>query len=124
MIAADASSISAYLMGEQGRDVEVLDDAFKSGALTLPPVTVTELYSDPTSADWADQELGKFPLLAITPGYWRRAGLSRQLLIRRGLKAKVAATLAAQACIDNDVTLIARDPDFRHFAKHCGLKLA
>jgi len=32
--------------------------------------------------------------------------------------------LIAQACIDNDVALITRDADFRHFAKHCGLKLA
>jgi predicted nucleic acid-binding protein len=32
--------------------------------------------------------------------------------------------LIAQSCIDHDVPLITRDTDFRHFAKHCGLKLA
>jgi predicted nucleic acid-binding protein len=44
--------------------------------------------------------------------------------MRKGLKAAVADALIAQSCIDNDVALITRDPDFRHFAKHCGLKLA
>jgi predicted nucleic acid-binding protein len=33
-------------------------------------------------------------------------------------------TLIAQSCIDHDVALIARDEDFRHFAEHCGLRLA
>jgi predicted nucleic acid-binding protein len=40
------------------------------------------------------------------------------------LKAKVADALIAQSCIDHDVALITRDRGFRHFAKHCGLRLA
>jgi hypothetical protein len=37
----------------------------------------------------------------------------------------VCVTLSiAQSCIDADVKLITRDRDFRHFATHCGLKLA
>ena len=27
-------------------------------------------------------------------------------------------------CVDHDVALITRDTDFRHFVRHCGLKLA
>jgi predicted nucleic acid-binding protein len=46
------------------------------------------------------------------------------MLHAKRLKAKVADTLIAQSCIDHDVALITRDGDFRHFAKHCGLKLA
>jgi predicted nucleic acid-binding protein len=45
-------------------------------------------------------------------------------LITKGFKARLADALIAQACIDSDVALITRDRDFRHFAKHCGLKLA
>ena len=59
-----------------------------------------------------------------TEGYWVRAGEARRLLHKHGLKAKVADALIAQSCIDHDVALITRDRDFRHFAKHCGLKLA
>ena len=40
------------------------------------------------------------------------------------LKAKLADALIAQCCIDADVPLIARDADYRHFERWCGLKLA
>jgi predicted nucleic acid-binding protein len=49
--------------------------------------------------------------------------LLRRAVRRRGLKANLADALVAQCCIDADVPLIAHDPDFRHFAAHCGLKL-
>jgi predicted nucleic acid-binding protein len=71
-----------------------------------------------------DNDLVQLPLLEIVDGYWARAGQARRLLIRKGLKAKTADALIAQSCIDHDVALITRDKDFRHFAKHCGLKLA
>jgi predicted nucleic acid-binding protein len=45
-------------------------------------------------------------------------------LLARRLRARLADTLIAQSCIDNDVALITRDADFRHFAKYCGLRLA
>jgi predicted nucleic acid-binding protein len=45
-------------------------------------------------------------------------------LLARKLRARLPDTLIAQSCIDHDIPLIARDTDFRHFAKHCGLKLA
>lgn len=40
------------------------------------------------------------------------------------LKPKLADTLIAQCCIDADTPLIARDGDFRHFERWCGLRLA
>ena len=36
----------------------------------------------------------------------------------------MADALIAQCCIDANVTLIARDRDYRHFERWCGLKLA
>jgi predicted nucleic acid-binding protein len=45
-------------------------------------------------------------------------------LLGKGLKARLGDALVAQACIDHNIPLIARDGDFRHFVKHCGLKLA
>ncbi len=63
-------------------------------------------------------------MLEITPGYWARAGAMRANLIARSLRARLPDALIAQSCIDHDVALITRDTDFRHFAKHCGLKLA
>jgi predicted nucleic acid-binding protein len=60
----------------------------------------------------------------VIDGYWQRAGESRRALKTHKLKARIADALIAQSCIDHDVALITRDVDFRHFAKHCGLKLA
>ena len=123
MIAADSSSLVAYLSGMPGRDVDLIASAMASGQLALPPAVLTELLTDPGSRA-AETQLANLILLDLTEGHWWRAGLSRRHLQRRGLKAKVADALIAQCCIDHDVALITRDKDFRHFAKHCGLKLA
>jgi predicted nucleic acid-binding protein len=123
MIAADTSSMVAYLKGEPGNDVERLDEAAIAGDLALPPVVVTELFSDQMSGEWASGHITQFALLTITAGFWQRAGENRKILAQRGLKAKVADALIAQSCIDHDIALITRDGDFRHFAEHCGLKL-
>ncbi|NWG70844.1 MAG: PIN domain-containing protein [Parvularculaceae bacterium] len=124
MIAADASSLSSFLAGEEGDDVEKLADALAQDLLRLPPVVVTEILTDPRIGKLAADRIGAIQLLDIEAGYWRRAGETRATLRRRGLKANVADALIAQSCIDHGVALITRDHDFRHFAKHCGLKLA
>jgi predicted nucleic acid-binding protein len=124
MIASDTSSLVAYLTGDSGQDVERLASAVAIGDLVLPPVVVTEILTDPTAARFLDKQIPKIATLEIGEGYWIRAGHTRRLLKQHGFKAKVADALIAQSCIDHDVALITRDRDFRHFAKHCGLKLA
>jgi predicted nucleic acid-binding protein len=124
MIAADTSSLSAFFKGENGPDVELVEMALSGRNFCLPPVVVTEMLSDPLAQRAMMDTVAGFPLLAILDGYWERAGETRRLLRQKGFKAKVADALIAQACIDHDVDLITRDNDFRHFAKHCGLKLA
>lgn len=125
MIAADTSAMVAYLSGtDQGADLDLLAAAMDGGELALPPIVVTELLSSKSSGASLETDLARIVLLEITPGYWIRAGQTRRLLFGKGLKAKVADALIAQSCIDHDVILITRDRDFRHFAKHCGLKLA
>ena len=124
IVAADSSSVSAYFKGETGNDVQKIDLALTGGLLRLPPAVLTELLSDPALERTLAPILGQFRLLEITEGYWLRAGHTRLSLYKLGLKAKVADALIAQSCIDHDVQLITRDNDFRHFVKHCGLKLA
>jgi hypothetical protein len=124
MIATDTSALVDYLKGETGADLELLDAAILNGQLRLPPVVITEILSDETSSKMLGELLPDILTLELKDGYWERAGITRRLLQKKGLKAAVADTLVAQSCIDHDVTLIARDRDFRHFAKHCGLKLA
>jgi hypothetical protein len=38
MIAADTSSLVAFLEGDSGSDVDVVEDSLNSQILTLPPV--------------------------------------------------------------------------------------
>jgi len=124
VIAADTSSVSAYFSGESGRDVEYIDAALSQGTLCLAPVALAEVLSDPSSRGRLTPIISRWRLLEITPGYWLRTSEIRSRLIAKGLRARLPDSLIAQACIDHDIPLIARDPDFGHFAKYCGLKLA
>lgn len=123
MIATDTSSLVAYLSGDAGEDVDRIDAAIGAGELRLPPPVLSELLSK------ADQSqigtlLSEIPLMDLVPGFWERAGQTRRALRLHGLKAALADALIAQCCIDADAPLIARDRDYRHFERWCGLKLA
>jgi hypothetical protein len=124
MIAADTSALSSFFKGERCREVDLIRVALMGNDICLPPVVLTEMLSDPAARREMEETVAGFPLLPIVDGYWERAGLCRRHLIQKGLKAALADTLIAQSCLDHDVVLITRDPDFRHFAAHCGLKLA
>jgi predicted nucleic acid-binding protein len=124
MIASDTSSLVAYFAGDRGADVEKIAAAMAAGELVLPPVVVTEILTDPHAGIALDAEIPLLTILPVLDGYWVRAAHSRRMLHAKRLKAKVADALIAQSCIDHGVALITRDGDFRHFAKHCGLKLA
>jgi predicted nucleic acid-binding protein len=124
VIAADTNSLIAYFAGDRAADTELVESALADGRLCLSPVVVTELLSDPKSRDVLEPVITMWPQLDITSGYWLRASRTRAHLLARGLTARLPDTLIAQSSIDHDVPLIARDMDFRHFAKHCGLRLA
>jgi len=124
VIACDTSSLSSYFQGEEGPDIEAVHGAFRSGSLILPPVVLTEILSDPKIPDRLVAIVLTFERLQLTDGYWRRAGEARRQVKSKGLRAKLGDALIAQSCLDHDVALITRDEDFRHFAKHCGLKIA
>ena len=123
MIAADSSSLIAYLSGQEGRDVDAIDRSLADSQLYLPPVVLTELLSDHTLSRELSSSLRRIPLLDISPGFWDRAGMLRATLIARKRRARLADTLIAQTCLDHDAILITRDGDFRAFAELGGLKL-
>lgn len=123
MIAADTSSLVAYLQGLSGDDVEALDLALQTKQLCLPPVVITEIMSDPKVPVAVLDLLKLLPALEVTEGYWERAGVNRSRVLAKKRKARVADALIAQICIDHKTSLISRDRDFDAFAKICGLKL-
>lgn len=124
MIAADTSTIIAFIQGDAGADVEQFDAALASGAIAISPVALTELLSEPHLPQRHETFIRSLPLLEILDGYWIRAAKSRATILSHALRARLPDTLIAQSALDHDVALIARDGNFRHFAKHCGLKLA
>lgn len=123
MVCADTSCWIAYLGGESGPDLHFLDNCLRSRVVWMAPVVLSELLSDPHLPAPIRADLLAVPMIPILPGFWERTGDTRARLIRKGLKPKLADTLIAQTCLDQSVVLLTRDSDFRHFAKHCGLRL-
>lgn len=121
MIAADTSSLIAFIQDEAGSDVDRIIEATKNNLLILPPVVVSELLSDLTLPKFAASAILGLPVLEILPGYWLRVGKLRALLLSKKLKACLADALIAQSCLDYQVPLITRDKDFRHFKRYASL---
>jgi len=123
VIAADTSSLVAYLRGDSGEDVDRLDAALRESQLHLPAPVLAELLSNPRLDPEVVEQLSLLPLLEPTPGFWYRAGRLRARLVARRRKARLADALIAQLCVDHAVRLITRDRDFRAFAAAADLDL-
>lgn len=123
MIVADTSTLIAYFGDQRGTDVDKLDAALTLGEVTISPVVLSELLSDPKLPAPLADLVKRLPCFELDDGFWIRVGEMRARLIARKLRARLPDAMIAQSCIDHDVPLITRDTDFRHFAKHCGLKL-
>jgi predicted nucleic acid-binding protein len=123
VIAADTSSLVAFLEGASGSDVDVLQSALDHQQLVLPPAVLTELLSDPALERDVRSLLAALPQLQLEPGCWERAGLLRASILKQRKKARVADALIAQSCLDQSVPLVTRDKEFRHFARAAGLAL-
>jgi hypothetical protein len=124
VIAADSSTLIAYIQGQGGIDVRLLDQCIGNNDIALPPIVLAEVLCDPALPPGHATLIRSLSVLELVNGYWLRAAENRAKVLSKKLRARLADTLIAQSCIDHDVALITRDGDFRHFAKHCGLKLA
>lgn len=124
MIAVDTSTFIAYLEGEPGKDVELLDEALSTKQAVLPPIVLTELLSDSSIPKSVTELFKSLPTLEISEGYWERAGLVRAKVLTKGQKARIADALIAQSCLDHKLSLLTRDTDFKTFSRTCGLVLA
>jgi predicted nucleic acid-binding protein len=123
MIAADTSTWIAFLQGSVGEDSKRLDKALADRQVLMAPVVLTELLSDPALPSDVAQTLAEIPMLELDSGYWQRAGLLRAKVLSRGRKARLGDALIAQSCIDQELTLLTRDRDFRAFAETAGLEI-
>lgn len=124
MLCLDTSSLIAYLQGEEGADIAIIDQALIDQIGVLSPVTVSELFSDPNLSPTLRRTILELPTLSLTEGFWERAGLLRAKVIKTGLRANLADTLIAQSCLDHHATLVTRDRDFKAFVSAVGLRVA
>jgi len=123
MIAADTSTWIAFLEGDRGEDVRLLDRALEDRQVLMVPVVLTELLSDPKLPSGVAKSLSEVPLIETSPDYWQRAGALRARVLAKRRKARLGDALIAQCCIDRGVPLVTRDRDFRAFAEAAGLDL-
>jgi len=123
VIAADTSTWIAYLEGDGGEDVELLDKALGDRQVLMVPVVLAELLSDPKLPAEVAETLASLPLVELQPGYWQRAGALRSKVLAKRRKARLGDALIAQSCMDRGIPLLTRDRDFRAFAEAAGLQL-
>jgi predicted nucleic acid-binding protein len=121
--AIDSSALISYLSGVDRADTRLVHQVLEAGTAVLPPVVVTELLSQPGLPDRVTSLIIAMETLAVTDGYWERAGRTRAAVIAKGRRARLADTLIAQSCLDYDVPLITHDADFRRLASIVGLRL-
>ena len=124
MLCIDTSSFIAYLQGDKGKDVELIDEVLSDEIGVLSPVSVTELLSDFQLDPFIKKIILELPTLPVTEGYWERAGSLRAKILQKGHKARLADTLIAQNCLDHHALLITRDKDFKIYKEIAGLRLA
>ena len=117
MIAADTSTWIAFLEGDAGNDVRLLDKALADAQVVMVGVVLAELLSDPALRPSIAKTLSEVPLMGIQPGYWQRAGSLRAKVLAKRRKARLGDALIAQSCIDEGIPLLTRDRDFRAFAE-------
>ncbi len=123
MIAADTSSWIAFLEGSGGEDVRLLDRAFDDRQVVMVPVVLTELLSDPSLPSAVAKTISEVPLIEVASGYWQRAGALRAKVLAKRRRARLGDALIAQSCIDQGISVITRDRDFRAFAVAANLHI-
>ncbi len=124
MIAADTSTWIAFLEGEKGEDVVLLDRALQDLQVLMVPIVLTELLSDPKLRRSVADTLSDVPMIEIEAGFWQRAGALRAKVLSKHRKARLGDALIAQTCIDRGIALITRDRDFHAFVAAAGLDIS
>jgi predicted nucleic acid-binding protein len=123
VIAADTSTWVAFLEGNSGEDVQLLDRALEDRQVVMVPVVLTELLSDAKLPSDVAETISEVPMIEVASGYWQRAGTLRAKVLAKRRKARLGDALIAQSCIDQGIPLITRDRDFRAFAAAANLDL-
>jgi len=123
MIAVDTSTWIAFLEGASSVNTDLLDSALQDRQVVMVPPVLTEVLSDPGLRPEIARLLTEIPLVEIEPGFWRRAGKLRAVVLGRHRKARLGDALIVQLCLERGMPVLTRDKNFRAFVEAAGLKL-
>src|SRR3989442_12847979 len=98
MIAADNSTLVAFLEGGGGEDTQLLDRALEDRQVVMGPVVLTELLSDSKLPSGVAETLSDVPLLEIASDYWRSAGELRAKVLAKRRSARLGDALIGHTC--------------------------
>jgi predicted nucleic acid-binding protein len=123
-VVVDTSVWIDYL---EGKDIPVLDDALKHGAVLLPPVVLAELISGahrPRERTALLDFLSDLPLCETDRSHWIHVGDLRRRCREKGLSISTPDAHVAQCALDADAILFSRDRIFLEVAHQANLRLA
>jgi len=123
MIAVDTSTWIAFLEGASSVNTDLPDSALQDRQVVMVPPVPTEVLSDPGLRPEIARLLTEIPLVEIEPGFWRRAGKLRAVVLGRHRKARLGDALIVQLCLERGMPVLTRDKNFRAFVEAAGLKL-
>lgn len=123
MIAVDTSTWIAFLEGASSVNTDLPDSALQDRQVVMVPPVLTEVLSDPGLRPEIARLLTEIPLVEIEPGFWRRAGKLRAVVLGRHRKARLGDALIVQLCLEQGMPVLTRDKNFRAFVEAAGLKL-
>jgi len=86
----------AYLQGEAGEDVRLLDETLQNRQLVMGSDCADRVVSDPKLPANVAKLLGEIPQLEIETGFWERAGVLRANVLAKRRKARLGDALIAQ----------------------------
>ena len=117
---------SAWIDYFAGREIALLDDALKQGAVLLPPIVVAELVSGAhrgRERAALTAFLEELPLCPTDREHWIRVGNLRRRCREKGLSVSTPDAHVAQCSVDADAPLITLDSVFSEIARHTPLRL-
>ncbi len=124
MIAADTSTWIAFLQGDSGPDVALLDQALQDRQVLMLPVVLTGVMSDPKLPSAVAKMLSALPLVdprARLLG--ERAGELRASL-EEGPKSTARGRVDRPSCVDQGIPLVTGDSLFSGLRQRRESKLA
>jgi predicted nucleic acid-binding protein len=122
-VVPDTSVLLEYF---ERRPIEMLEEAFDDGTLTVPPLVVAEVISGdltPAQRIAFGELLQDAPLHVTSLRHWMDVGHLRRQLRRKGVTVTLPDAHVAQCALELDALLLTRDAIFTQIAQHTSLRV-